>query len=497
MKDIDFDELDRAVTSLLGKPSGSNAMQPPKAPAAPQPEPEHQRAPQQPQPQATPSVTVPQPKPERLSNETAKAQTPSLKSRPNTERPAPQTQVAKPAVTTLQKPVSQPSVVAKPEELGANNTKFPITPATPSRTAKSAAAPTRGATGDGQQNQGMQNRRPSGRFMDFVQPNATGGNGNSRQVAKPSTPALKSSTPNSANTTDGVKKPEPTEKTPIAPPKQTPSSETRPQNPLMNRPSRASHVGKSLMPPEESSRSLDNLVPRKPRTENTAQPTEEKSAKPSFVNSFLGKKDNSLLEEKAASHPETSSLRKQTEDIPSPFVTGAKVEKRPLGSAVKQAAPSSQRPQPEEKPVSESSSAPKEESDGQLAPKPTSLPPELGQDIVAVEARDSHATNRPDTPLAYPPEETKSPQSQKVMTARSASQAAHTATLSIPQQYRAKQASPDKTPRSIYDTEEYHTPLPTAAVKKKKSHPIVWILIVILLLAVGAGLGVAVYFLFG
>src|SRR5690606_17603393 len=139
--------------------------------------------------------------------------------------------------------------------------------------------------------------------------------------------------------------------------------------------------------------------------------------------------------------------------------------------------------------VSESSSAPKEESDGQLAPKPTSLPPELGQDIVAVEARDPHATNRPDTPLAYPPEETKSPQSQKVMTARSASQAAHTATLSIPQQYRAKQASPDKTPRSIYDTEEYHTPLPTAAVKKKKSHPIVWILIVILLLAVGAGLG--------
>lgn len=501
MKDIDFDELDRAVTSLLGKPSGGGVSQPPKAPSAPS-QPEPQRATQQqPQAQQASSVTpaMSQDKPQTPVSQMVQPKATPSESRPTeSQSPVSQMQIAKPAVTALQKPMPKPSTVAKPEELSVNNTKFPISPAAPSRVEKPAAPAVRAAGVGSQQSQGIQNRRPSGRFMDFVQPSSGNGGRPVQSLA-----SAKQSPLNSANTAGDVKKTDFVAKEPETLPKQAPvqshPQQPQMQNPLANRPSRASHVGKSVTPPGETSRSLDDLVPRKPRTEDTTPlATDEKSVKPSFVGSLLGKKnDEPLLEEKVASHPEIKSTRKQTEDIPSPFLTDTKVAKRPLGSAVKPAA--SLRTFAAEESVDKTVSAPKDEVNEQLAPKPTSLPPELGQDIVAVEARDPHATSRPDTPPAYPPEKEAPSLSQKkpVTTVNSASQAAHTATLSIPQQYKAKQATPDKTPRSIYDTEEYHTPLPTAAAKKRKSHPVVWVFVVVLLLALGAGLGVAVYFLFG
>lgn len=518
MNDIDFDELDQAVTSLLGKPTGGGDGAEKAKPQSPQqtPQPVHQEPAQIPPQKPVPSlVTKSFTPPKRSEGERSRGETPVMSNESESNRPP--SQVGPLASTSLQKSEPKPSTLARSTELSASNTKFPITPTAPVSEPRPIAKPVPAASpvtpaapkpkpaspsmSRGAVMNGM-HRRPGGRFMDVVHPAAP------KPKEAPQRPAsVPPSTPPQTPAQPVVSPKVPTSPDPerMAPQVKVSAS---PQNPLVNRPSRVSHAGKAIsVPSSASSQQLDDLVPRKPQAAPPAPPanndrSSEQPAKASTFGALFGKKtaDEPLLSEKAASHPETTSASKAAEGIPSPFLTDTKVQKRPLGGLMSSNS-HTDKPLPTAKPkpaMHMPSFAEKDEpkeSEEQLAPTPTSLPPELAQDIVEVEARDPKSSERPDTPPAFAPEKPKNP--QPVSTARSAGQAASTATLSIPQQYKTRQSEPDKTPRSIYDTEEYHKPLPAASSKKKKAHPAVWTLLVILLLAVGAGLGVAVYFLFG
>lgn len=485
MTDIDFDELDRAVSSLLGKP-GEGA-----APASPRPQPTAEGG----QPAQPTRATVP-------------ADRPSAPSAP-----------AKPSVSPASESsesAAQPSTPAptKPED----NTKFPITPSTPSST-----PPTPQRTDNPAQKASMP-EKPS--TVQQTSPTTS---------AVPRQPAIASAQPPKQSTPPVAPPPSSSSAVPsrssmprrsgrfmdvVHPSAQnSPIDEARKTQATQAQPAPAvSRVGRDIATPSATqSNTTDTIeakkvnalssVPKPPEQKEESTSASAKSApvKSSTLSALFGKKsstqqDEPLLTEKTQSHPETQA-KTSKEEVSSPFLANAKVEKRPLGSTAAT--------QPSDRPIKPAIKPPlpnvESEKDDQLdttslnakndTQQPAStVPPELKQDIVSIEASDTEfgGTERPDTPPALPPEKS------SVKTAQSASQAAaNTATLSIPQQYKAKQNQPDTTPRSIYDTDEYHKPLAAPVAKKKRAHPAVWILLTILLLAIGAGLGVAAYFVLG
>ena len=159
--------------------------------------------------------------------------------------------------------------------------------------------------------------------------------------------------------------------------------------------------------------------------------------------------------------------------LESPFISGAKVEKRPLGTF------SDEPPAPtveltpsgevEEKPVD----VPVTESSEQMN---SVLPEELQGDLLKIESGNSGA----DIPTAAPvPAETPAFESDP------------TGPTSIVQQYKEQPAATDQKTGPIYDTNVYHKPL---APEGKKKSGWMWIIWIILLLAVGIGAGAITYF---
>lgn len=127
------------------------------------------------------------------------------------------------------------------------------------------------------------------------------------------------------------------------------------------------------------------------------------------------------------------------------------------------------------------------------------LLPELGKEIVAVEASDAIAgdedSEKKDKDKAKPKDQDKKKEEKDDKDKKTP---AKPETFSIPKQYKEKQASTDHKPKSIYDTEEYHRSLATAAAKKKKTGKWwVWVLVILGLLVLGVGLGAGAYFLVG
>jgi hypothetical protein len=146
--------------------------------------------------------------------------------------------------------------------------------------------------------------------------------------------------------------------------------------------------------------------------------------------------------------PETSST---------PFVTDAKVDKRPLGAFGLAEAPVEPIPPA------------KSDLDEQRPPDVT--PPELQPDVVSVEAADKEFA--PEEPGSETP-------------------ASSGLSQSIPQQYHTPADAPDQTPHPIFDTNEYHQPLLPATHPKKKRGWLI-VIIIVALLVVGSALG---YFAF-
>lgn len=157
-----------------------------------------------------------------------------------------------------------------------------------------------------------------------------------------------------------------------------------------------------------------------------------------------------------APKPETPA-----EPLESPFLSDAKVEKRPLGAFSSTDEPtSSDDKEPEETPLLE---APDEvellEAENEITPpKPVEETPEV--------------KSEPE-PAPQPVEDI--PQGP----------------TSITQQYKEQPSTVEQTSGAIYDTESYHQPLVHAPKKKSGVLVVVWIAALIL---VGAGAGAAVYF---
>jgi len=188
----------------------------------------------------------------------------------------------------------------------------------------------------------------------------------------------------------------------------------------------------------------------------------------------------------------------------SPFISGTKVEKRPLGAF-------STEPSTSTEPVAEPVSEPAPESEPTVTESPASvedavvsapeatttmppdsvvtpLPAELHNDLLSIE---SSTTNQPAQPTAEEvtaAAEVSAPTPEPI----TVSDSQPTATASIPQQYKEQPSSGDQTSGAIYDTDAYHKALVNPSKKKSGWMWIVWI---VLLLVVGAGAGAAVYFL--
>ncbi len=207
--------------------------------------------------------------------------------------------------------------------------------------------------------------------------------------------------------------------------------------------------------------------------------------------------DSNKIPEKS----EKSDEKDSKEDDKKPlFLPDAKVEKRPLGAFAEKDTPSDKAKEKEKSKNTEAEEdAPVKltidgvtDIDDKSGEEPSEpLLPELGKEIIAVEAGDAIAEDEDQAKVENKekPDKKEKKKDETVV--------AKSETFSIPKQYKEKPATDaDRKPTSIYDTEEYHRSIVAAATKQKKGGKWwMWALIVFGLLVVGVGLGAGAYFL--
>lgn len=180
--------------------------------------------------------------------------------------------------------------------------------------------------------------------------------------------------------------------------------------------------------------------------------------------------DSSTVETTAAEpEPATEPIK----PMATPFLSDAKVEKRPLGGVVSA---------DQSDDISNTTEPDFEDTDSQLPPEPTEiempLPEELSTDLIAIES--DNATVSQVTPAAEPVSE------------KPASEPASAGPSSIQQQYKEEPSTGDQTSGAIFDTATYHQPLAHPA---RKNMSWLWIVAIIVVLLLGAAGGAALYFL--
>ncbi len=193
-------------------------------------------------------------------------------------------------------------------------------------------------------------------------------------------------------------------------------------------------------------------------------------------------------------------LQKTDDVIETPFISGATVEKRPLGAFSGGVADQTQ-PQVTPDPVVESDTTaetveqpvesvePEEISDA--PPVTESFPSEESMPeapVILESAEPEVAVSPAPTEIPIPPE---APATAVPAEPVSDSQPSAQQQTSINQQYQEKPSTGDQTNGAIYDTDAYHKAILQPVKKKSGWLMVLWIL---LLLIVGAGSGVAVYF---
>jgi hypothetical protein len=171
--------------------------------------------------------------------------------------------------------------------------------------------------------------------------------------------------------------------------------------------------------------------------------------------------------------------------LESPFLSGTKIEKRPLGAF------STAEPEVDAAPIEEvdefapimSELQGVQQStvvvDPEMASVESELPRELHDDLLMLEA---HGTPE-EEPAAQPAE-----QQQAIIV-----QNALATPTSITQQYKEQSSAPEAASGAIYDTEAYHQPLRHTPKKHSSAVAVIWIVTLIL---VGGGLGLAAYYVF-
>jgi len=171
--------------------------------------------------------------------------------------------------------------------------------------------------------------------------------------------------------------------------------------------------------------------------------------------------------------------------LESPFLSGPKIEKRPLG-AFSTAEPEADIPLTEE----DDEAAPTQSDpqkvepstvalDPEMASVKSELPRELHDDLLTLEAHGTPEEEPAVQPVEQPP--------------TIIEQNTPAAPTSITQQYKEQSSAPEATSGAIYDTEAYHQPLKHTPKKHSSALVVVWIVTLIL---IGGGLGLAAYYVF-
>ena len=192
----------------------------------------------------------------------------------------------------------------------------------------------------------------------------------------------------------------------------------------------------------------------------------------------------------ALANLDTSNQKSLDEPAVSPFLPDAKVEKRPLGG---DAVDANHRDDTKVESI---------ETNDQAVESDT-VPVEFSSDLMAIEAGEEELTPKAPEPaeqpaVTAPVEEKKEtpvsipaairPEKQPFVSTpveRRETQA-DAGPTSIPQQYREEPSSGDQSNGAIYDTANYHQPLAHPA-KKKSSLWTILIIVIIILLGAGAG----------
>lgn len=232
--------------------------------------------------------------------------------------------------------------------------------------------------------------------------------------------------------------------------------------------------------PQPASREGITVTPRsQPATPVTPAVSQEPSEEtwPDPLDLAQDVKDNTSPVEELVTPTEPQSVEASVPPVAaepaleSPFITGTKVEKRPLNPGTSAAEQANEAP-------AEIIDQPVVTTDTDETPRPF-VPAELSSDLVAIESTEPKS-DTPDT--AELPVEVShvTPAESKVPTGPS----------SIAQQYREQPSTGDQSHAAIYDASQFPAPLSHPAKKKSGWLWIVW---VVLLLALGAGGAIALY----
>lgn len=310
-----------------------------------------------------------------------------------------------------------------------------------------------------------------GQFMDMVHPSSDMTSA-SRPVKRDGVSIMPpSETVSTSPSTESVKKPSSVTNTPVnnkpAPTLssiRTPSSTTVVSTP-MSTPAPAVPSAEKLSQPIASSAIQPSAQP------NPTAPIASSYSSPGAVEPGDNKNDQpeevaSVESEIPAEIVDEASSISSPQPLPTaPFLSDARVEKRPLGANSESAAKPPQNVAEEDAPVSE----------------PVSLPAELQGDVVAVEA-------------SVPLDIDKAGSLSEVGSQSSDADLIVDAGVDLTAQSIEQTDVDDQVNGSIYDTANYHQPI-DGKKPEKKSSPLKWLAWFLVLLIVGVGAGVAYFFL--
>jgi hypothetical protein len=171
----------------------------------------------------------------------------------------------------------------------------------------------------------------------------------------------------------------------------------------------------------------------------------------------------------------------------SPFVSGAKIEKRPLGAfSTDLTENANTEPTPQADAIDNIS---RQEPVLQHVDS-RGLPPELQKDLLMIEADSKELLEEPDYAAVMP---TDSANSDQLKAPEPAAVSRPVESTSIAQQYQEQPSTSNQTTNAIYDNNAYQKALLHPAKKKSGW---MWVLWIVVLLVVGAVAGAAVYIFF-
>ena len=310
-----------------------------------------------------------------------------------------------------------------------------------------------------------------GQFMDMVHPSSDMTSA-SRPVKRDGVSIMPpSETVSTSPSTESVKKPSSVINAPVnnkpAPTLssiRTPSSTTVVSTPM-------STPAPAVPSAEKSSRPTTSSAIQPPVQPNPTAPIASSYSSPGVIEPSDNKNDQpeevaSVESEIPAEIVDEASSISSPQPLPTaPFLSDARVEKRPLGANSESAAKPPQNVAEEDAPVSE----------------PVSLPAELQGDVVAVEA-------------SVPLDIDKAGSLSEVDGQSSDADLVVDAGVDLTAQSIEQTDADDQVNGSIYDTANYHQPI-DGKKPEKKSSPLKWLAWFLVLLIVGIGAGVAYFFL--